>query len=247
MGVFSLTQPAFDVLVAFMPVDAHPAAATIATDPPPASVAVPSRIGRVLGLLRRLIDYGRQLAVTVQQRAAAPDFVLFARPFGTADLAVILARITAGLRRAAALEAALSRRAASGRDLTPSPAPSPRSSPAEQVARPDARPEPRHARRTEDPHLAQLPTELEIAAELRRRPIGAVIADICRDFGIAPGRLDAALWRELSHAIITYGGSLAGFLDTLHRRLFAAGPGDRADLAQPALPPRSAAPATGPP
>ena len=212
---------------------------------------MPSRIGRVLGLLRRLIDYGRQLAVTVQQRAAAPDFVLFARPFGTADLAVILARITAGLRRAAALEAALSRRAASGRDLTPSPAPSPRSSPAEQVARPDARPEPRHARRTEDPHLAQLPTELAIAAavaaELRRRPIGAVIADICRDFGIAPGRLDAALWRELSHAIITYGGSLAGFLDTLHRRLFAAGPGDRADLAQPALPPRSAAPATGPP
>jgi hypothetical protein len=49
---------------------------------------------------------------------------------------------------------------------------------------------------------ARLPTEEEIAAEVRRRPVGAVIADICRDLGIAPGRLDPAFWRELSHAVI---------------------------------------------
>src|SRR6478672_11125522 len=113
-----------------MSVESQAPAATTDPDPPRANTDAPKRIGRVLGLVRRLIDYGRRLAATVQQRAAAPDFALFARPFGTADLAVILARITAGLRRAAALEAALSRRAASGRDLTPSPAPSPRSSPA---------------------------------------------------------------------------------------------------------------------
>jgi hypothetical protein len=82
---------------------------------------VPSRLGRVLSLVRKLIDYGTHLAATVQQRASAPGFALFARPFGTADLAAILARITNGLRRAAVLEAALIRRAARCRDLTPAP------------------------------------------------------------------------------------------------------------------------------
>src|SRR4029077_20405902 len=43
---------------------------------------------------------------------------------------------------------------------------------------------------TEDPRLARLPTEEEIAEAVRRRPIGAVIVDICCDLGIAPGRLD---------------------------------------------------------
>ena len=78
---------------------------------------------------------------------------------------------------------------------------------------------------------------------MRRRPVGAVIADICRDLGITPGHLDRAFWDELSHAIIAYGGSLAGFLDSLNRRLFAFGSGDhsdRADPGWPAAPPRSA-------
>src|SRR3954453_900843 len=93
---------------------------TPTTDPDPhwAAATVPSAIGRVLSVVRKLIDYGRQLAGAVHSRAAAPDFAVFARPFGTTDLAVILARITCGLRRAAALEAALCRRAARGRDLT---------------------------------------------------------------------------------------------------------------------------------
>jgi hypothetical protein len=43
-----------------------------------------------------------------------------------------------------------------------------------------------------------LPTEAEIAAWVRRRPIGAVIADICRDLGIVCGH---PLWRELQRAI----------------------------------------------
>src|SRR5690349_8824712 len=104
-----------------MSAEAQPSAPTTDPDPPRAAADMPSRIGRVLSLVRKLIDYGRQLAGTVQQRATAPGFALFARPFGTADLAAILARITAGLRRAAALEAMLCRRAARGRDLTPTP------------------------------------------------------------------------------------------------------------------------------
>ena len=94
---------------------------TTEPDPPRAGADTPTRLGRVLSLVRKLIDYGRQLAGTVQQRATTPGFALFARPFGTADLAVILTRITNGLRRAAALEARLCQRAARGKDLTVAP------------------------------------------------------------------------------------------------------------------------------
>ena len=128
--------------------------------------------------------------------------------------------------------------------------PPPGHAPLGQSAPPDAQPEPQPASPAEDPRLARLPTEEEIAAEVRRRPVGAVIVDICRDLGIAPGQLDRAFWDELSHAIIAYGGSLAGFLGNLNRRLFAFGSGDHADRADPvwpAAPPRLPAPATGPP
>ena len=211
---------------------------------------MPAALGRVLTLIRKLIDYGKQLADTVQQRAAAPGFALLVKPFGTADLAAILARITSGLRRAAALEATLIRRAARGRDLTPSPIRMPavrRPRLARQVAPPDAQPEPQPADPTENPRLARLPTEEEIAAEVRRRPVGAVIADICRDLGIVPSQLDRAFWHELCHAIIAYGGSLAGFLANLRKRLFAFGSADPAAPLWPAAPPRSPAPATRPP
>jgi hypothetical protein len=200
--------------------------------------------------VRKLIDYGRQLTATVHQRAAAPNFALFARPFGTTDIALILARITNGLHRAAALEAALNQRAARGRDLSPTPIRLPAAREPRlprQVAPSDAHPEPQRVDPTQDPRLASLPTEAEIAAAARRRPVGAVIADICRDFGIMPGQLDRAFWDELRHAIILYGGNLAGFLKDMTRWAFTglvAAPPDDADHPLPAAPP---APATGPP
>ncbi len=140
----------------------------------------------------------------------------------------------------------------SGQDLTPAPIRLPVTHgprPARQVAPPDAQPEPQRADPAEDPRLARLPTEQEIAAEVRRRPVGAVIVNICRDLGIAPGHLDRAFWDELSHAIIMYGGSLAGFLGNLHKRLFAfaPAPSDRPESGWPAAPPRLPALATGPP
>src|SRR5271166_4534637 len=212
--------------------------------PPPAGAGTPSRPRRVLSLVRKLIDYGKQLVGTVQQRAAAPGFARFAKPFGTADLAVILARITSGLRRAAALEARLCQRAARGRDLTPSPirlpaARGPRA--ARQIAPPDAPPEPQRAGPAQDLRLARLPTEEEIAAEVRRRPIGAIIVDICCDLGIAPGHLDRAFWDEINHAIMMYGGSLARFLGDLQERQRAfrsGGHSDCSDPGWPAAPPR---------
>ena len=48
---------------------------------------------------------------------------------------------------------------------------------------------------------------------MRRRPIGAILADICRDFGIAPSDLDGSFWDELNLAIISYGGTIAGIID----------------------------------
>ena len=98
---------------------------------------------------------------------------------GTADLAVIFARITHGLLLAEALEARLLRRAA-----VLDKGPRPRL--ARSTPRPTS-PAPPPAQAS-DPHLADLPTAEQIAAEVRRRPIGAVIADICRNLGILPVR-----------------------------------------------------------
>jgi hypothetical protein len=234
-----------------MSAGAEAPAPTTEPDPHRAGADIPTRIGRVLCLVRKLIDYGKELAATVQQRAAASGFVPFVRPFGTADLADILARITRGVRRAAALEARLSARAARGRDLTVAPMrlPSARAQrPARQVTPPVVQPRPLTA--DHDAHLAHLPTEEEIAAEVRRRPIGAVIVDICGDLGIAPGDLDRAFWDEINHAIMMYGGSLARLLGTLHSRLCASRSlhrSDDADPGWPAAPPVLSAPSTGPP
>ncbi len=222
--------------------------------PPPAAPPLPTALNRVLSLVRRLIDFGQQLIATAHQRAAAPDFSLFAKPFGTADLAIILARITAGLRRAAALEIALCQRAARGQDVTPSPSrmPAARKPHAErQVAPPAAQPEPApEPTPAQGPRLARLPTAAAIAAEIRRRPIGAVIVSICEDLGLTPGQLDRAFWDELCHAIIAYGGSLSGFLGRLNKRLFRVSPDEPANptpFLWPEPPPQQLAPATGPP
>ncbi len=48
-----------------------------------------------------------------------------------------------------------------------------------------------------------------------RRPIGAVIADICRDFGIMPNH---PLWRELRVVVIRYGGSRANLVKDICER-----------------------------
>jgi hypothetical protein len=222
---------------------------TTEPDPPRAGADTPTRLSRVLSVVRKLIDYGRQLVSTVQQRATTPDFAFFARPFGTVDLGVILTRITNGLRRAAALEARLCQRAARGKDLTVAPIrlpAAPGSRPARQVVQPGAQPEPQ----PEDPRFARLLTEEEIAAEVRRRPVGAVIVDICRDLGVAPGDLDRAFWAEINLAIILYGGSAVRFHNDLHKRMwdFALGNlSDEADPEWPAPPSLSPVPTTGPP
>jgi hypothetical protein len=160
-----------------------------------------SHAGRLLDLVRKLIDYGKEIAGTLRQRAAT-GLGFDAFRFGTRDLTLILARITRGLHLATALEARVLQNAAR-LDAEPAASPAPsRHKP--RAAQPAARRAPEA-----DTILAHLPTPEQIAAEVRRRPIGAVIADICRDLGIMPNH---PLWRELQHAIIRYGGSLAGLV-----------------------------------
>jgi hypothetical protein len=206
----------------------------VATSPTPTDR--PSRVVRLVGLVRRLIDYGRELAATLHQRAAA-DLLTLACDFGTRDLPLILASITRGLLRAAALEARLERSAAR---LDAEPAP--RDPPAQRRSRTDQPAAPPDG--TADPRPAELSIEEQIAAEVRGRPIGVVIADICRDLGIVASH---PLWREISLAIICEGGHLVPVLRDIADRVHQIFAPEEA-AAPPAWPGSSPAPAsTGPP
>lgn len=167
--------------------------------------------GRLLGLVRRLLDFGRDLVAALQRQNTPTPAHRLAMRFRTFNLAIIVARITHGLRLAAALEVRLAR------------------TPPVQERMPGIRPIRRHASRRPDadadpaqpaaprprtparpssddgwPHT--LPTAEEIAAAIRGRPAGAVIVEICRHLGIDTTH---PLWPEINDAIVRYGGSLS--------------------------------------
>jgi hypothetical protein len=195
-----------------------PAAPTSQPDPNRAGTgAAMPRIASLLTLVRCLIEYGRNLVTTLQQSPSGPTFIDIAAGFGTIDIAAILARIACGLRRAAALEARLHRRAATGRDFLPDPpaAPAPAAPPSA------APPKPRNPRPKPPPRQLPdgLPTAEQIAAAVRHRPVGAVIEDICHEFGILFGDLDPILYRQIFRGITYYGGNFARFLRGMFTRL----------------------------
>jgi len=177
-------------------------------DPPPDPDAdrapTHSRAGRVLSLLRKLIDYGQDLARSVQQRAAAGTLLTVALPFGTGDVALILARITRGLWLAKAFEARLVSRPP-GLDAVPALV--------QPLADRAKRTAPRAVQRLS---LPDVPTAEEIAAALRHRPAAAVIADICRDLGIVPAH---PLWREVMMVVSENGGDFVKFFKDVMKRV----------------------------
>jgi hypothetical protein len=216
-----------------------PAEPTSQPDPNRAGTAMP-RIASLLSLVRKLIEYGQNLVTTLQQHPSGPTFIDIAGGFGTIDLSMILARIACGLRRAAALEARLMRRAARGPDfLIEAPVPPPSDTP----------PKPRAPQRPRPPKQTQdgLPTAEQIAAEIRHKPIGMVIEDICHDLGILFGDLDYDLYRQIFVGITYYNGNLARFLrgmftrlrttDELLREIAARPDGHQAPEPSPGLPP----------
>jgi hypothetical protein len=205
----------------------------------------PSRSARLLDLVRKLIQHGRELSATIRRRAFTdPDSVRCC--FGTTDIAQILASISRGLHRANALEARIVRNAArldaapAGPDALGAASPRRPRTPRPAAAAP--------ATDQVDPRLARLPTPEQIAADVRRRPIGAVIADICRDLGVMPSH---PLWRELQLAIMRHGGNPARLAMDLTRRAIDAvtatwPPGMVLEWPAP-NPPFQPAPRAGPP
>ena len=190
------------------------ATAALPNDPDPSpdratgSAPVPTRTGRLLGLLHKLIDYGKDLAHSLQQRTAAAVPATVARHFGTLNIVLILARITRGLRLAAALEGRLV-----SRPFRETAAPAPVRAPSDR-APPTAKPGAPRASRAAS-QLPDIPTAEEIAEAVRHRPVGAVIADICRDLGIVQSH---PLWGDILMVVSEYGGNYVKlFKDTLGR------------------------------
>ena len=179
-----------------------------------APASQPSRAGGLLSLVRKLVCYGTFLAATLRQHGLGDHPAIQGRLFGTTNVTLILARIARGLLRAAALEARL-RRSAARLDAPLRPlAPRAPSAAAEPCA-------PRRRARRSDADddaalLAHMPTPEEIAAEVRRKPIGQVIADIVRDLGIVPAH---PLWQELTPAILCENGRHAALVIDLMDRL----------------------------
>ncbi len=207
-----------------------PAAAN-APDPPTQL----SRSANLLGLVHKLIDYGRELAATIRRRAFT-DPIAVRCCFGTADVALILARISRGLHRANALEARLLRDA----DRLDATLQGAVSQPRPRASRPAAAPVAGEA----GARLTHLPTPEQIAAKVRRQPIGAVIADICRDLGILPSH---PLWRELQIVIIRENGSLANLVKDILDQAFPISATAQPGPARCPPAPLAQFPATGPP
>ena len=218
----------------------NPADASAGRSPPPdpspdrAQKPVPQNIGDVLTLLHILLVYGRHLAATLEHRAAARGFSAIAQFFGTARVPAILARLSRGILRIMALERVLRARAARGRDLVfpqlrrraasepqPAlpPAPKPQDEPPPPRPAPRRRPDP-----DAPPDPANPPTLEQLEAEIRRRPIGRTIADICRDLGVAPSLCEGSLWNALFEAIMWYRGNLPKLVLDFRRRQVAFEP-----------------------
>lgn len=174
-----------------------------------------NRHAPLLGLIRKIIDYGRDLAAALQRKHASAAGIDVAVCFGTFNLALIIARITRGLALATRLETRLLRTG-----HTPTAAQSPKLRP----ARPQPKRPPALSQAEDDAALLRaLPSAKEIAARLRGRPAGAVIVEICRDLGI---NADHPLWRDIQTAIYVHKGSMARMLTIWAARAaaFAAAP-----------------------
>jgi hypothetical protein len=196
-------------MFAASPTAARPDRSDPSRDPAAGSTPVPTRTGRLLLFLYKLIDYGKGLAHLVQQRAGSRVPTALAGQFGTMNIALILARIVRGLRLAAELEARLL-----AHPLREEAAPDQVRAPSERAPRPDQPNEP-HVRRVA-PQLPDMPTPEEIAEAVRHRPVGAVIADICRDLGITQAH---PFWDEMMLVVTEFGGNFVALVKDVVDRM----------------------------
>ena len=165
--------------------------------------ALSTTSAHLLTIVQTLITFGRRLAETLASNPSPQLLLGFTCVFRTRDLALIMARIMRGLRLARALEQRLLRNA-------------------RQIDNPRVRlyvprPATRRAKPQPDPTtpedlLARLPTAEEIAEQIRRRPIGAVLADICRDLGIGPAH---PAFSQIFLAIAAHRGNILRLLEDI--------------------------------
>jgi hypothetical protein len=180
--------------------------------------SIPGRIGAVLNVLAALIAHARHFTATATTRVAAPEFATAAAVFGTYGLPTILHRMQRGLLRALALREYLLARAARGHNLRFAWPPRVELQPHHRPpAKPPSPPRavPRRPRRPDpalldpgNPDASRLPTPTELAAEVRRRPVGRTIAYILMDIAVAPGLCDGEFWNQVEKTLRRYGGSL---------------------------------------
>ena len=174
-------------------------------DRPAAGSDIIRRATRVLWLIRTLMDYGRQLANALRNATDEFDLGQIKCNFGTIDIARIIARITYGLRLAAALEERLMERL-----VHPS---APRAASVRRVRT-------AASRNTDggkpEATVFRLLTDAEIAAHVRQRPVGAVVSDICRFLGIVQAD---PLWPDITFAVLENGGSIIDLVMNTFRRM----------------------------
>ncbi len=206
---------------------------TAGLSPPPDPIQgrrakpIPQNIADILAIVRVLLGYGLHLAETLEHRAVARGFSVIAQFFGTARLPPIRVRLMRGLLRAMALERVLLARAARGRDLVfykrrepkpPAAQPGLPQTPASGAAKPSRRNPVRHPAPDETLAPGDLPTLEQLEAEIRRRPIGRTLADICQDLAISPSLCEGRFWLAISCAIMWYRGNLPRLMKEFRRR-----------------------------
>ncbi len=157
-----------------------------------------ARTSRLLGVVRALIAFGQHLAEALLHRDPTENPVRLIRHFGVATVAEIVNRVAYALRLAMALEARLSRWQAKP--------PIARGTATATAARPSAQAAPRAKRDpdADDPPPDPLPSVEALVRMIRNWPVGDVIVDICRDFGIAANH---PLWWEVYDAVLIYPSS----------------------------------------
>lgn len=182
---------------------------------------VPEGIEYVLMILHFLLAYGRHLSETLEQRATQRGFPLIARYFGTAQVQFILARISRGILRAMALERVLLARAGRGRDLGESRKPRAKPQAAQNPAEADKQKKSRPPRQP-DPDapldLANRPTIEQLEAQIRRRPVGRTLADICCDLGISSTLCDSRFGTVIYNAITWNRGNFVKYFREIRKR-----------------------------
>ena len=172
-----------------------------ASPPQPDQPAAPTRSAQLLTLVRKLIDFGKDLLTTLQTPATAVHVIL---RFGNLNVDMILARIRHALDLAQGLEQRVIKSAASMDRERPPPAEKP-----DQPAVP-----------APTPPQQRLPTAEEILRRMRRQSIGAVLAEICRDFEIINGD---KLWLPIVWAVHAHRGPTLRMLRDMLKRVRRTG------------------------